>query len=75
MAVIALGEKAVQDLSFYSSIHQKAEELSFKPLVENATPIDNESDLHFSSNAWKVLRIAHMMNMKLFQKQIHKLLL
>ena len=56
LAVIALGEKAVQDLSFYSSIHQKAEELSFKPLLENATPVHNESDLDFSSNALKVIK-------------------
>ena len=54
--MITLGEKAVQDSSFYSFIHQKAEELSFKPLVENATPIDNKSDLDFSSNAWKVIK-------------------
>ena len=28
--MIALGDKAVQDLSYYSSIHQKAEESSFE---------------------------------------------
>ena len=54
--MIALGEKAVQDLNFYSSIHQTAEELSFKASEEDVTPVDNASDLDFSSNAWKVIK-------------------
>ena len=46
--MIALGDKAVQDLSYYSSIHQKAEESSFE--TEMTIPIE---DVDFSSNAWK----------------------
>lgn len=53
--MIALGEKAVQDLGFYSSIHQKAEELSFKTSEEDATPVDSVSD-YFSSNEWKMIK-------------------
>ena len=51
LAVIALGDKAVQDLSYYSSIHQKAEESSFE--TEMTIPTKNAN---FSSSAWKMIK-------------------
>lgn len=55
LAVIALGDKAVQDLSYYTSIHQKADELSYET-SEVAVTVENASDIDFSSNAWKIIQ-------------------
>ena len=49
--MIALGDKAGQDLSYYSSIHQKAEESSLE--TEMTIPIENAD---FSSNTWKMIK-------------------
>ena len=50
--MIALGDKAVQELSYCSSIHQKADEPSFETSEEMAIPIENAD---FSSNALKIV--------------------
>ena len=53
LAMIALGDKAVQDLRYYSSLHQKAEEfIKCQSITDGVveTPVD------FSSNSWKIIK-------------------
>ena len=53
LAMIALGDKAVQDLSYYSSLHQKADE-SFK--CQSTVDCVEETAFDFSSNSWKIIK-------------------
>ena len=53
LAMIALGDKAVQDLSYYSSLHQKADEF-FK--CQSTIDRVEETTVDFSSNSWKIVK-------------------
>ena len=53
LATIALGSKAEQEIGYYASLHQKAEDES----IIHDIPIEgNDSNADFSSNAWKVVK-------------------
>ena len=57
LAVIAVGPKAVQDPSFYSSLHQKKQEKSVCPIK----PSGSNSPV-FSESAWDLIRSSTMEN-------------
>ncbi len=56
LATIALGSKAVCDLSYYSSIHQKNEDLHVGKSQSPHKPSSYKCDVDFSSNAWNLVR-------------------
>ena len=54
LAVIAVGSRAVQDLNFYSSLHQKKQEQS---LCQNDTSLScDRNSLDFTGTEWDLMR-------------------
>ena len=52
LATIALGSKAEQEIGYYASLHQKADE----SIIHDIPPEGNDSNPDFFDNAWKVVK-------------------